>query len=685
MKKAISLLLIAIFLVSLAPAAFADGGTITGTFSYIGPDNKTDCEQDFTYSDEYFTKSGYVYRHDLAKMSLCLSQCCGVAGTDYAAQADSTKALMDKCGFVGFEANEDYITRPKENTMGVSCANKTVRDNYGEYTLIAVMCRGFNYHREWCGNTIVGKSGDHEGFAIATDTAISFLKQYIAEQNISGRVKIWITGYSRGATIANMVGGMLDDGYNLGDAVSLSRHDLYAYCFEPPMGVDAASKDAAARIYDNIHNIVNPCDLVPYVAPEYFGFTRYGVDHRLPAPGDAEYNTLKTDMLAYHATEFGTSGYTVDKFKYVGLNPTNMTLFNKGSSMTLPEFFPLLLDALRRDVVPDREYFVEHDQETLKELCAIIFGLEETSGSNIGTAGKIFAQHISDNAQKLLKSITLSGKIENGPLFVQINDLMLKSAKEADLVVDVHTTQDIAKLSLGLAKVITNLAKNDPDILATAIVNITKLIECHYPEVTRAWMMTLPDDYMSSKQETPSYNWMYSDISDSSWCAKQVEYMTLGKMMLGMGDGTFAPGGTMSRAMFVTVLYRLEGKPSVAGMSCPFNDVSADWYKDAVIWAYNNGIVMGTSETTFSPYADVSRQQMVSIMYRYATANGKLPSYPAPEGFADYSSVSGYAKEAVNWAVAEGIIFGRTETTLDPNGNSTRAQVAAVIYRFCEA
>lgn len=511
MKKVLCLLLVAVLIIGIAPAAFAESGTITGTFSYIGPDNKTDCEQDFTYSDEYFTNSGYVYRHDLAKMSLCLSQCCGIAGTNYAAQADSTKALMDKCGFTNFEANADYLNRPQENTMGVSCAKKTVSDKVGKCTLIAVMCRGFNYHREWCGNTILGYSGDHEGFAIAADTAMAFLKQYIAEQGISGRVKIWITGYSRGAIIANMVGGKLDDGCDLGNGAYMKGYDLYAYCFEPPMGVDL-SKNPSAQVYGNIHNIVNSCDLVPYVAPEFLGFSRYGIDHYLPAPGDAEYETLKPAMLAYHASEFGTSGYTVDEFRYYGIDLAKMDLLDTGSGMTLPEFFPLLLDALQRDVVYDRAYFVEHDQETLKELCAIIFGLEETGGSNIGTAVKIFAALLSENAPKLIKSISLSGKIENGPLFVQISDLMLRAVQEADLVVDVHTTQDIAKLSLGLTKVITKLAINDPDILATAIVNVTKLIECHYPEVSRAWVMTLPDDYMNSKQPPVYCDWMYPEI-----------------------------------------------------------------------------------------------------------------------------------------------------------------------------
>ena len=505
------MLLAAVLLIGIAPAAFAENGTITGTFSYIGPDNKTDCEQDFTYSDEYFTDSGYVYRHDLAKMSLCFSQCCGVGGTDYAAQADSTKALMDKCGFTGFEANADYLNRPQENTIGVSCAKKTVCDKVGKCTLIAVMCRGFNYHREWCGNTIVGYSGDHEGFAIAADTAMSFLKQYVAGQGISGRVKIWITGYSRGAIVANMVAGKLDDGSSLGNGAYVKGYDLYAYCFEPPMGVDI-SKNPSAQIYGNIHNIVNPCDLVPYVAPEFLGFSRYGIDHYLPAPGDAEYETLKPAMLAYHSSEFGVSDYTVDQFQYYGIDPVKMDLLNTGTGMTLPEFFPLLLDALHRDVVYDRAYFVEHDQETLKELCAIIFGLEETGGSNIGTAVRIFAGLLNENAPRLIKSVSLGGKIENGPLFVQINDLMLRAVEEADLVVDIHTTQDIAKLSLGLTKVIAKLAINDPDILATAIINVTKLIECHYPEVTRAWVMTLPDDYMNSKQQTVYCNWMYPEV-----------------------------------------------------------------------------------------------------------------------------------------------------------------------------
>lgn len=508
MKKVVCLVLIAVLLIGFAPVAFAEDGTISGTFSYIGPDNKTDCEQYFIYSDGFFSNSGYVYRHDLAKMSLCFAQCCGIAGTNYAAQADSTKALMDKCGFTGFMANPDYLNRPQENTMGVSCAKKTISDKLGECTLIAVMCRGFNYHREWCGNTIVGYSGDHEGFAIAADTAITFLRQYVAEQGISGRVKIWITGYSRGAIAANMVAGRLDDGYELGNGASLKGYDLYAYCFEPPMGVDCA-KNPSAQVYGNIHNIVNPCDFVPYVAPAFLGFSRYGVDHYLPAPGDAEYDTLKTAMLAYHSTEFGASEYTVDEFRYYGIDLKSMDIVNTGSSMTLPEFIPMLLDALHRDVVYDRAYFVDHDQETLKELCAIIFGLEETGGSNIGTAVQIFARLLSENAPSLIKSISIEGKFENGPLFIQINDLMLRAVKEAGIVVDIHTTQDIAKLSLGLTKVITKLAINDPDILATAVVNVTKLIECHYPEVTRAWMMTLPDDYIGNKQAAQYCDWMF--------------------------------------------------------------------------------------------------------------------------------------------------------------------------------
>ena len=138
----------------------------------------------------------------------------------------------------------------------------------------------------------------------------------------------------------------------------------------------------------------------------------------------------------------------------------------------------------------------------------------------------------------------------------------------------------------------------------------------------------------------------------------------------------------MTRAMLVTVLYRLEGEPTVTGRSS-FTDVrSGAYYEKAVIWAAANGNVTGTDSTSFSPDAKVTREQLAAILYRYAQyrkldtdASAKLNS------FTDADSVSAYASEALGWAVSEGLIIGASGKLM-PKGDATRAQVAAILHRF---
>lgn len=152
--------------------------------------------------------------------------------------------------------------------------------------------------------------------------------------------------------------------------------------------------------------------------------------------------------------------------------------------------------------------------------------------------------------------------------------------------------------------------------------------------------------------------------------------------MNGLSATAFGPNGQMSRAMLVTVLYRMAGSPGHSGYQ-PFADVAAGtWYTDAVIWANQTGITTGTSATAFSPNANVSREQLVTFFYRYAKICGKEMSVGALSGWADQSLVDSYAVEAFGWAIANGIVSGVVNGCLDPNGNATRAQCAAIMQRF---
>ena len=156
-------------------------------------------------------------------------------------------------------------------------------------------------------------------------------------------------------------------------------------------------------------------------------------------------------------------------------------------------------------------------------------------------------------------------------------------------------------------------------------------------------------------------------------------------LMDGVGGNRFAPNSETTRAQLVTILYRLEGEPAVSG-DLPFTDVEAGiWYTDAILWAAQNNIVNGVSDTEFAPGDDLTRQQLVTILYRYAEAKGCDVSASADlSGYPDAGQVQDYAQPAMAWAVAENIIQGMEDGTLKPAGNASRAQIATILMRFCE-
>ena len=174
----------------------------------------------------------------------------------------------------------------------------------------------------------------------------------------------------------------------------------------------------------------------------------------------------------------------------------------------------------------------------------------------------------------------------------------------------------------------------------------------------------------------------FTDVRESDWFYDDVVFAYENGLFAGTSDTTFSPNASMTRAMLVTVLYRLEGQPAVNGRS-GFSDVTFNsYYEDAVTWAANNGIVNGTSTSTFSPNANVTREQMAAILYRYAQYKKyNTAASSSLNSFSDHASVSGYAVMPLQWAVAEKLVNG-SAGKLMPTGNATRAQVAAILHRF---
>lgn len=186
---------------------------------------------------------------------------------------------------------------------------------------------------------------------------------------------------------------------------------------------------------------------------------------------------------------------------------------------------------------------------------------------------------------------------------------------------------------------------------------------------------------LSVKSKTASSK--FTDVTASnvgSWAADSIDFCADNDLVNGKSTYSFAPKDNLTRGQLVAILYRAAGSPSVTGTTNPFNDVkTGDYYYNAVLWAYKNDVVNGTGAGKFSPNANVTREQIAAILYRYMgspAATGSL------SGYSDRSKISSWATTAMQWAIGKGYITGTSSTTLDPLGQATRAQAAVMLHRF---
>lgn len=174
----------------------------------------------------------------------------------------------------------------------------------------------------------------------------------------------------------------------------------------------------------------------------------------------------------------------------------------------------------------------------------------------------------------------------------------------------------------------------------------------------------------------------FNDVSENNWFYDAVMYAYSNGIMNGLDTNVFGPNETTTRAMLVTMLYRAAGEPAVRGTNT-FRDVAANtWYTDAIIWANTNGIVNGVDDGLFNPNGAITREQLATILYRFAKYVGDdVSASVSLAGFTDAGSISDYAQTAMSWAVATGLFEGRDNGKLEPTGTATRAEIATVFMR----
>ena len=242
----------------------------------------------YAFSDDYFRQSGKVFNEHLCTASFALAAA-SVSSTrepfteeGYKNKSRNAVAFLEDIGFSQIKLNGDYYIKPTKNTVGIACARKQIVDGDKEFTLLAVLPRSAGYEAEWGDNFVLGADGDAQGFDNNANKCLAFAKDYIAEQGITGDIKVWTTGYSRGASIVNLMAKKLIDAPKeyLGDSINLDPDNLYAYTCGTPSAADV-DNDPRNEKYSGIFNSYLETEFASAMAPVDMGFSRYGTDRIL--------------------------------------------------------------------------------------------------------------------------------------------------------------------------------------------------------------------------------------------------------------------------------------------------------------------------------------------------------------------------------------------------------------------
>lgn len=460
------------------------------------------------YSDKYFDNSSLYINPSLATMTMSLAMSAFGAppeGDNYGDASKYAKELLKKIGIPedNIRANDWYYKKPDTDSIGVITGNKQIKDSFGKaYTLIPVMVRGGGYEREWASNFTIGSSGQHKGFSEAKDNVIKFLKDYVKEQNITGPVKFWVTGYSRAAATANLVSAALDDGIDFGNDITYDMEDVYAYTFETPAGARRAVTHNNYN-YINIVNYINPADPVPYVAPSDWGFSRYGRDKYLPAKGTTtDYNEAQAKMLAIYNQINLKEEYAVDNFKMKKISVLKRDIVDDDKNpYSQGVYLSNYVSILASDFFKSRDNYNTHYQAEIREICNALFGCTNEQM-------KVFLESLGAQAADNWPSTLAYYILDVQPIVFwkseedalrHISNWIIKALDDAGIEYDKKT---VDSAGIKLSDLLLALLSNHPNYAVTMYKNIGGIGGAHYPELCYSWLASMDPNYEREAQDT---------------------------------------------------------------------------------------------------------------------------------------------------------------------------------------
>ena len=523
----------------------AGSADITGTFKF-GGSNKAN----FVFKESFFNGSSFNYSNQLGTFAACLALSSMGANdniNDYAKSADNVKDFMAQLKCVDVVYNDDYEKQTSRNSIGLICGHRSIKADNANYELVLMGIRGGNYFHEWAGNTTVGNSGDHEGFTSVATKALEFLSSYVLGNvhNTSNPLKILVSGFSRASAVTNMAGGLMvrnahksnlplydsahadikNIGYLLGakdhedmvqNGVSFPfpkhvvyQKDVYFYGFEVPSGVRnsasvdadimASGAEAGLNRFGNIYSIVNPCDVVPMVAPSEWKFGRFGVDRILPRPNDDAYKTGRDAMLvrADAIDSSFRSKYPVDSFGRM--------------DMRMDAFFNMMIDKVVHDLTGGQATYVRDYQNVFCDLIDYMQTGKIYKLTNITSKAEfktwlwknVINQVFSDvfvPGKLIIDIVVFVARLIKNSLIQHALDLIVDGLKKAGLSWG-EEEEKLYKELRAICPMIQSFAKSNISLfiaMMRVFINDANTMEVHSSVLCLAWMQSLDSNYNSS-------------------------------------------------------------------------------------------------------------------------------------------------------------------------------------------
>jgi len=727
---------------------------ISGTFQYKSNVNEGVLgNYDFYFNEEWFSQNASDYIHALAKMSIRMA----MAGA-YKYKS-LIKDLYDKLGFeytgesISYPTPYfEYDTLKHDSSIGYAIGSKVLNPNVAaDCTLVAVTVRGGGYESEWADNFYIGTGSEHAGFSSAASKVTKAVENYIAKNVKTKNVKIWITGFSRGAAVSNITAHNLNAWSKSVKDHVITTDGIYAYCFECPRTV-RKDHPSYSKNEPNIINIVNDGDIVTKVAPVDWGFYRYGCDYYLPtcnfacsterykrqneelakilsraslgaasaqlwavalSAGIKNQVSITTETVSALASFFTSQSVYSNGYEDTMCKIAGETLggddYQSGSIFSalvtgFPAFTVLHPKITTRLVAEGGKVFYAH----YPEVC--LSWIDSLDGKNsyvsprsrkltiacpvdvaVYDMGRNLVASFVDGAEEELEDSMIEFYVnEDGEMIVILPcdgeyTVEITATDDGTMTYRVEDTNPLNEYERTLE--FTDVEIDDDSVYIAEVPVIY-----YSDDVSRARYSLSDEDgnYYDPDIDELHYN-PFTDLKYGSWYFDSVLWCFDHELMSGTSLTTFSPNTAVSRAMFVTVLAKIDGADVYGYETTSFDDVPAGkWYTKPVEWAFKNGFASGVGGGRFNPNGSVTREQLAVFLCNYCRKKGMDVDEAITAGnekmgaFTDAGSISGWALEGVKWALGAGMISGTSATTVSPKNSASRAQLAVILKQFNE-